>query len=118
MTTPQDSARAEGDFDVKTQRVGILMGGMSSERDVSLRTGEAIYEALRERGHDVVKVFVDRDIDRVLRQTPIDVAFLALHGTYGEDGCVQGLLEMRGIPYTASSVTARRSALDKGRAKT
>ncbi len=100
-----------------TKRVGILMGGVSSEREVSLRTGEAIFEALRSRGHDVIKVQVDRDLDRTLRETPIDVAFLALHGTYGEDGCIQGLLELRGIPYTGSSVMASAVAMDKFKSK-
>lgn len=100
-----------------TKRVGILMGGVSSEREVSLRTGEAIFEALRERGHDVVKLSVDRDIDRTLRQTPIDVAFIALHGTYGEDGSIQGLLEMMGIPYTGSGVLASALAMDKLKSK-
>ena len=99
------------------KRVGILMGGLSSERDVSLRTGEAVFEALHERGHDVVKVLVDRDIDRVLRQAPIDVAFLALHGSYGEDGCIQGLLELLGIPYTGSSVMSSALAMDKLKSK-
>jgi D-alanine-D-alanine ligase len=102
---------------VKTKRVGVLMGGVSTEREVSLRTGEAIHDALRERGYDVVKVLVDRDIDVSLRDIPIDVAFLALHGTYGEDGCVQGLLEMRGIPYTGSSVMASALAMDKLKSK-
>jgi D-alanine-D-alanine ligase len=102
---------------VKNKRVGILMGGMSAERDVSLRTGEGIHDALQERGYNVTKIFVDRDIDRVLRQTPIDVAFLALHGTYGEDGCIQGLLEILGIPYTGSSVMASALAMDKLKAK-
>jgi len=102
---------------VKTKRVGILMGGMSAERDVSLRTGEGIYEALAERGYNVTKIFVDRDLDRTLRAAPIDVAFLALHGTYGEDGCVQGLLELLSIPYTGSSVMASALAMDKLKAK-
>ena len=102
---------------MSTQRVGILMGGVSSEREVSLSTGEAIYDALRERGHQAVKVLVDREIDATLRHTPIDVAFLALHGTYGEDGCIQGLLEMRGIPYTGSSVMASALAMDKLKSK-
>jgi D-alanine-D-alanine ligase len=102
---------------VKTKRVGILMGGVSSEREVSLRSGAAIYEALRERGYDVVKVLVDRDIDRTLRQHPIDVAFIALHGTYGEDGSLQGLLEILGIPYTGSSVMASALAMDKLKSK-
>jgi D-alanine-D-alanine ligase len=102
---------------VKSKRVGILMGGVSHEREVSLRTGEAIHEALRERGYEVAKIFVDRDIDAALRATPIDVAFLALHGTYGEDGCIQGLLEMRGIPYTGSGVMASALAMDKVKSK-
>lgn len=102
---------------MKTKRVGILMGGMSSEREVSLRTGEAIYEALVQRGYQAVKVSVDRDLDRTLRNTPIDVAFLALHGTYGEDGCVQGLLEILGIPYTGSGVMASALAMDKLKSK-
>ncbi len=102
---------------MKTKRVGILMGGVSAERDVSLRTGEGIYEALAERGYNVTKVFVDRELDRTLRDQPIDVAFLALHGTYGEDGCVQGLLELLGIPYTGSGVMASALAMDKLKAK-
>jgi D-alanine-D-alanine ligase len=93
------------------------MGGISSEREVSLRTGNAVFEALRERGYDVVKVLVDRDVDRVLRQTPIEVAFLALHGTYGEDGSMQGLLEILSIPYTGSGVMASALAMDKLKSK-
>lgn len=102
---------------MKTQRIGILMGGMSSEREVSLRTGQAVYDALKERGYNVVQVLVDRDIDRVLRSDPIEVAFLALHGTYGEDGAIQGLLEIFGIPYTGSSVMASALAMDKLKSK-
>ena len=102
---------------MKTKRVGILMGGVSSEQEISLRTGEAIYEALLARGYQVTKVLVDRDLDRRLRESPIDVAFLALHGTYGEDGCVQGLLEIMGIPYTGSGVMASALAMDKLKSK-
>ncbi len=99
------------------KRIGVLLGGLSSERDISIRTGEAVVEALRARGHDVVPVYVDRDLDRALRATPIDVAFLALHGRYGEDGCVQGLLECMGIPYTGSGVLPSALAMDKLKAK-
>jgi D-alanine-D-alanine ligase len=99
------------------KHVGILMGGMSAEKDVSISTGEAVYEALRSRGYRCTKVFVDHDIDRVLRQTPIDVAFIALHGTYGEDGCIQGLLEVLRIPYTGSGVLASALAMDKLKSK-
>ncbi len=102
---------------MKSKRIGVLMGGLSSEREVSIKTGDAVHEALVARGYDAVKIYVDRDIDRVLRQTPIDVAFLALHGTYGEDGCIQGLLELLGIPYTGSDVLASALAMDKLKAK-
>lgn len=99
------------------RRVGVLMGGMSSERDVSLKTGEAVAQALERLGHETVRIFVDSDIDRVLRQSRIDVAFVALHGTYGEDGCIQGLLEILGIPYTGSGVLASALAMDKLKSK-
>ncbi len=99
------------------RRVGVLLGGLSAEREVSLRTGESVAAALEERGHEVVKIFVDRDVDQVLRQTPIDVAWIALHGRWGEDGCIQGLLEMLGIPYTGSGVLASALAMDKLKAK-
>jgi D-alanine-D-alanine ligase len=99
------------------RRVGVLMGGMSSEREVSLKTGEAVAESLQRLGHDVVRVFVDNDVDQVLRQSHIDVAFVALHGKYGEDGCIQGLLEILGIPYTGSGVLASALAMDKLKSK-
>jgi D-alanine-D-alanine ligase len=102
---------------IKGKRVGVLMGGLSAEREVSIASGDAIAAALERRGHDVVKIYVDRDIDRVLRQNPIDLAFIALHGTYGEDGCIQGLLEVLGIPYTGSDVLASALAMDKLKAK-
>ena len=99
------------------RKIGVLMGGLSAERDISLRSGEAILAALPDRGYDAWPLFVDRDIDLVLRQTHIDVAFLALHGRYGEDGCVQGLLELLGIPYTGSGVLASALAMNKAKAK-
>ena len=99
------------------KRVGVLLGGIGSEREISLKTGEAVAAALLQRGHDVQKIYVDRDLDRVLRQHPIDLAFIALHGPYGEDGCVQGLLEIMGIPYTGSGVLASALAMDKLKSK-
>lgn len=102
---------------MKNKHIGILLGGLSAEREVSIASGEAVYQALTAAGYRCTKIYVDRDIDRVLRQTPIDVAFIALHGTYGEDGCVQGLLEIMGIPYTGSSVMASALAMDKLKAK-
>lgn len=97
--------------------VGVLMGGIGPEREISLKTGDAIATALEGRGHHVVRIDVDRKLDETLRKTPIDVAFLALHGSYGEDGCVQGMLEMMAIPYTGSNVIASALAMDKLKAK-
>ena len=102
---------------MKSRRIGVLMGGLSSERQVSLETGQAVSSALAARGYDVHHVFVDRDIDLVLRHEHIEIAFLALHGRYGEDGCVQGMLELLGIPYTGSDVLASALAMNKLRAK-
>jgi D-alanine-D-alanine ligase len=102
---------------MRSRKIGVLLGGLSSEREVSLRTGEAVLAALAERGHDAVPIYVDRDVDVALRQEQIDVAFVALHGRWGEDGCVQGLLEMLGIPYTGSDVLASALAMHKGKAK-
>lgn len=102
---------------MKDKRIGVLLGGLGSEREISLKTGEAVAKALVDRGYDVQRVYVDRDLDRVLRQSPIDVAFNALHGPYGEDGCVQGMLEMIGIPYTGSGVLASALAMDKLKSK-
>jgi D-alanine-D-alanine ligase len=102
---------------MKHKRVGILMGGLSAEHEVSIASGEAIYAALAGRGYDATRIFVDRDVDRLLRQEEIDVAFIALHGSYGEDGCIQGLLEMLEIPYTGPGVTESALAMDKLKSK-
>ena len=102
---------------MKSRRIGVLMGGLSSEKAISLATGEAVLAALLERGYDAHPVFVDRDIDLVLRQARIDVAFIALHGRFGEDGCMQGMLETLGIPYTGSGVLASALAMNKAKAK-
>ena len=102
---------------MQSRRIGILMGGLSSERDVSLRTGEAVLAALTDRGHHAIPIYVDRDVDVALRQERIDVAFIALHGRWGEDGCIQGLLETLGIPYTGSDVLASALAMHKAKAK-
>jgi D-alanine-D-alanine ligase len=102
---------------MRDKRVGVLLGGLSAERDVSLKTGQAVYEALVDRGYDARLLFVDRDLDKVIRQSGIEVAFIALHGRFGEDGCVQGMLELMGIPYTGSSVLASSLAMHKVKAK-
>jgi len=99
--------------------VAVLMGGWSSERDVSLVSGAAVAEALSEAGYDPETIDVVRDVEALTRQlTPKpDVVFNALHGPYGEDGCVQGLLEILDIPYTHSGVLASALAMDKPMAK-
>lgn len=102
---------------MRYRRIGVLMGGLSSEKTVSLTTGEAVVAALSELGYEVEPIFVDRDIDLALRQSRIDVAFIALHGRYGEDGCIQGLLETLGIPYTGSDVLSSALAMNKAKAK-
>jgi D-alanine-D-alanine ligase len=103
---------------MKKRRVGVLMGGTSGEREVSLKTGEGVARALEARGHDVARIVVGNDpIDRAIRAADIDVAFIALHGRGGEDGCLQGMLELMGIPYTGSSVLASALAMDKLKAK-
>jgi D-alanine-D-alanine ligase len=93
--------------------IGVLMGGLSKEREISLRSGNAILEALLLKGYDALPIDVGRDISNVLKNKAVDVAFLALHGRYGEDGSIQGLLEIMGIPYTGSSVLASSLAMDK-----
>jgi len=103
-----------------SERVGVLMGGMSGEREVSLRTGEGVAKALADRGYDVARIVFGpgtRGVDQLVREADIDTAFLALHGRGGEDGCVQGLLELLGIPYTGSSVLASALAMDKLKSK-
>jgi D-alanine-D-alanine ligase len=100
-------------------RVGVIMGGSSGEREVSLRSGAAIARALVSRGREVVLIDLHEggDPGLAIRRSGIDLAFLALHGRLGEDGCIQGLCELYGIPYTGSSVLASALAMDKVKAK-
>jgi D-alanine-D-alanine ligase len=106
---------------MKKRRVGVLMGGTSAEREVSLKTGEGVARALELRGYDVARVVVGGPgappVDVTLRASGIDTAFIALHGRGGEDGCIQGMLELMGIPYTGSPVLASALAMDKLKAK-
>lgn len=97
--------------------VAVLKGGRSLEREVSLRSGARAEEALRSLGHEVVAVDVGSDLVDRLRERPIDAAFLALHGRGGEDGTVQELLELIGIPYTGSSVATCIRCSDKALTK-
>ena len=94
------------------------MGGLSAEREVSLNSGKACAEALESAGYKVTRIDAGRDLARAARaRTKPDVCFNALHGRWGEDGCVQGLLELLAIPYTHSGVLASALAMHKERAK-
>ena len=99
------------------KHVAILMGGWSTERDVSISSGLACAQALRSSGFQVTKIDVDRNISSVLAKLKPDVCFNALHGPIGEDGNIQGLLNIMGIPYTHSGVQASAIAMDKIRTK-
>ncbi len=101
-----------------SKHIAVLMGGWSSEREISLRSGRACAGALESEGYRVTAVDVDRDIARVLADLRPDVAFNALHGRVGEDGTIQGVLETLRIPYTHSGVLASALAMQKDVAKT
>ena len=98
-------------------RVAVLKGGMSAEREVSLTSGAAIEKALAALGHEVIAIDVSATLAEDLAKAKPEVAFNALHGRYGEDGCVQGVLEIMKIPYTHSGVLASALAMDKPMAK-
>ncbi len=98
-------------------RVAVLKGGLSAEREVSLVSGRECARALRGEGYEVVELDAGPDLAAVLMQEKPDIVFNALHGRWGEDGCVQGMLEWLGIPYTHSGVLASSLAMDKERTK-
>jgi D-alanine-D-alanine ligase len=102
---------------ITDKRIGVLMGGSSAEREVSLRSGAAIYDALKGSGYNATPIDVGPDICRIVDEKRVEIAFLALHGGYGEDGSIQGMLEVLGIPYTGSGVLASALAMDKEASK-
>jgi D-alanine-D-alanine ligase len=102
------------------RRVGVLMGGWSAEREVSLRTGEGVAAALASRGYEVSRLVwgpESAELAELVRGAEVEAVFIALHGRGGEDGCVQGMLEVLGVPYTGSGVLASALAMDKLKAK-
>ena len=99
------------------KRVGVLMGGTSAEREISLKSGAAIYSALKGLGYNAVDIDAGPDVCIALSREKIEIAFLALHGGHGENGSVQGMLEVLGIPYTGSGVLASALAMDKEASK-
>lgn len=99
------------------RRVAVLMGGWGEEREISLRTGEAVAHALTRLGREVHRVLSGPELSDSLRSLSVDAAFVALHGRMGEDGAAQGLLEVLGLPYTGSGVLASALCMDKPMAK-
>jgi D-alanine-D-alanine ligase len=100
-------------FHEKQLRIAVLLGGFSAEREISIKSGNAVVQALTKQGHPVVVIDVKDELVRELADHPIDIAFIALHGEFGEDGGIQRLLEKRGIPYTGSGPEASYRAMDK-----
>ncbi len=97
----------------RTRRIGVLMGGTSAERSISLKTGQAILHSLKRQGFKVVGIDAAKPVSESLRKNKINFAYIALHGPGGEDGTIQGLLEWMKIPYTGSGVLASAMAMDK-----
>ena len=93
------------------------MGGLSPEQEVSIVTGNSVIEALKRKGLMALPIHADHQIGKTLQSNPIDLAFIALHGTFGEDGCIQGLLEYFKIPYTGAGVMGSALAYDKLKSK-
>lgn len=101
----------------KYNKIAVLKGGWSPEREVSLSSGAEAAKALRAAGYEAYEIDVDRDVALRLHEAKPDAVFNALHGQWGEDGCVQGVLEVMNLPYTHSGVLASSLAMDKQRAK-
>jgi D-alanine-D-alanine ligase len=102
---------------VNGKRIGVLCGGWSSEREVSLRSGKNVHGALTRLGFDAAMIDLTRGFPDQIRDAKIDIAFIILHGKPGEDGAIQGFLELLGIPYTGSGVEASAIGLDKTNSK-
>jgi D-alanine-D-alanine ligase len=98
---------------VTNKKIGVLLGGLSSEREVSLASGNAIVKALQEKGYHPAAIDVGRDVAAKIQEHGIGAAFNALHGRFGEDGAIQGLLEVMGIPYTGSGILASALGMNK-----
>ncbi|MEM7468145.1 MAG: D-alanine--D-alanine ligase [Pseudomonadota bacterium] len=112
-----NAAQTNTEIVAKAGRVGVLMGGLSAEREISLKSGEMVYQALCDSNVDAVKMIWNTDVEEAISESSIDRVFIALHGRGGEDGQVQGLLNLRGLPYTGSGVLGSALAMDKLRSK-
>lgn len=102
---------------ITKKRIGVLAGGKSAEREVSLKSGNAVYKALQGKGYDAVLIDASDNICESLKREGVGLVFIALHGGHGENGSVQGLLDVIGIPYTGSGVLASALAMDKEASK-
>src|SRR5512147_2273328 len=102
---------------ITTMKIGVLAGGTSAEREVSLKSGTAVYKALLGRGYNAVFIDTAQDLHASLKSQQVELAFIVLHGGHGENGDVQGFLEVLGIPYTGSGVLASAVAMDKEASK-
>jgi len=102
---------------LKDKKIAVLCGGRSGERDVSLRSGQRVFDSLKKQKFDVVRLDLEDDLISTLKKKKIDLVYIALHGRFGEDGCVQGMLEVAHIPYTGSKVLASALAMNKLAAK-
>ncbi len=102
---------------ITNKRIGVIAGGISAEREVSLRSGKAVYMSLLNKGYNVVFLDVQSDVAQSIRSEMIEIAFLVLHGGWGENGAIQGLLDVMNIPYTGSGVMASALAMDKEASK-
>lgn len=100
-------------LDIKKRRIAVLCGGLSREAEVSRRSGKNVLSSLLKQGYQAVSLEADRDLPQKLLTEKVEVAFIALHGKFGEDGTVQGLLELMGLPYTGSGVLASALAMNK-----
>jgi D-alanine-D-alanine ligase len=98
---------------LKDKTIAVIRGGKSAERDISLKTGKAILTALQSKGYNVVDIDPKHNLHQQLAENDIDLAFIALHGRYGEDGTIQGFLELEEIPFTGSGVLGSALAMDK-----
>ncbi|MCE5195293.1 MAG: D-alanine--D-alanine ligase [Nitrospiraceae bacterium] len=102
---------------ITDKKIGVIIGGISSEREVSLKSGEAVFNALKSLGYNAVKMDVKADVCEAVKKEKIDLAFLVLHGGWGEDGGIQGLFEVMGIPYTGSDLLSSALAMNKEASK-
>lgn len=100
-------------MELKNLKIGVILGGSSSEREVSLRSGENVFQALKRKGYNIVKIDLDKNIVDKLKSEKIDLCYIILHGAPGEDGSIQGLLEILQIPYTGSGILGSAISLNK-----